>query len=432
MYFGDEIIEDARREFLDECDFVLRLPSAIILNDSQEMLVKNVICLPRYMYLGIKENNGDFELEEKYIKSDLNIESGYIFKESDWETIEGRYAFSLKAYYISVLEDQPVISLLNFKKSTFEQFFQCKFKIWSEIPNPLKSYFFYPNITALSIILYLFDNKISFEDFNFHKKKYKNILKEEKISRNIINIPQSVRRKLNKIENNSCQIFSDILMLPFFFNIGFDDRVTGFYSLIGDSFSNTKPSLEMMRFELPSTGQKSLDEDFTSPLRIFMPHMKSATPEEYKEYIDKAKQNEKIKIDFDSNILSEVGIAVVYLDANPEDFFGSVFTKFFPEHFWGFELTTEKIVDESDSIIGKNIILNKSYPVRISYKRPYLVIRGPYPDLKNLTRTIIKLNKGWVQFIDSNITRKKEDGALFLNETEFKLIYSPIRRVRKI
>lgn len=221
-------------------------------------------------------------------------------------------------------------------------------------------------------------------------------------------------------------------MLPFFFNIGFDDRVTGFYSLIGDSFSNTKPSLEMMRFELPSTGQKSLDEDFTSPLRIFMPHMKSATPEEYKEYIDKAKQNEKIKIDFDSNILSEVGIAVVYLDANPEDFFGSVFTKFFPEHFWGFELTTEKIVDESDSIIGKNIILNKSYPVRISYKRPYLVIRGPYPDLKNLTRTIIKLNKGWVQFIDSNITRKKEDGALFLNETEFKLIYSPIRRVRKI
>lgn len=142
MYFGDEIIEDARREFLDECDFVLRLPSAIILNDSQEMLVKNVICLPRYMYLGIKENNGDFELEEKYIKSDLNIESGYIFKESDWETIEGRYAFSLKAYYISVLEDQPVISLLNFKKSTFEQFFQCKFKIWSEIPNPLKSYFF--------------------------------------------------------------------------------------------------------------------------------------------------------------------------------------------------------------------------------------------------------------------------------------------------
>ena len=420
MYIANQIIEDARREFLDECDFVLRLPSAIVLKGhDKKILFREVICIPKYFYIGIKENHGYFDIEEKCIRSNLNTGSDYELKESDWETLEGRYLLSLKSFYITIFEDHPVIALLKFKKTTFQRLFQCKLKIWSDIPK--KSYLFYPDITSLSIILYLFENTISFEDFNVHKEQYKNILKNEKM--NIMNITPSVRQKLNETENYSYNFFTDILMLPFYFNLGFNERAAAFYSLLGEPLSDVeqsyKASPEMMRFELPSTGETRLDEDFTSPLSLIIPSTDYATPEEFIGYINKAINNKKMIIRFYKNILSDDSIAVVNLDIKLEDFFEPVLSKFFPKNLLSFELSTKKYVKKP--VCFSDLNYTESNSIKISYSSPHLLLRGPLSDLRNITNSIIKFNKGTVQYIDSPIDGKGSGGAKFLTEEEYKL-----------
>ena len=336
MSISHEIDLD-RRSFLNECDVVFQIPGTF--NLEEESILKweqEVICASVFSYIGIKENNGEFEFEEKY----LNILS-FTVEQDDFKgltkQIDNDAKNGIKNRFLA-LEKNSYIQNLNINKSTFERFKKCKIKIWSEIPPG--SYIRKWDCSFVALYFFCIENKIPFEKLNREIETYKKLLRRLELKIDILNIHHAKSISLTEAEEKACKIIMRLFEYLVLFESALDLKVdfSSFCPLLGPIFLNNQSSKynisEAMIFHLPISEKKE----------YFSPFVWQWKNDDYLNYVNKLVNDKKLRIGLKENPLEYSEIIIAYWEQSA-NLFGPIFKDLFSENMLKFDIKTKPEVE---------------------------------------------------------------------------------------
>lgn len=442
-------IEKARREFLDECDFVLRIPACLYLDDSYSRLISNVISLPLYTYYGVKENHGEVEVEKRYLKYDSHMGLGEISL-TDVLSLEEDESIEGTKKIIKDMEKQHSERFLNFQDKTYKRLAQCKLKIWSETPRiksgpaaMLTTSFDIPFFIEFAIILFCFEKNLSFEEFNLLKEKYKELLRKNKIRHDILNLPEGLKKKMTEQEKKASKFIREIcrtIMLMNPYNWGADCLCSFFGTVHAerDRFSQDEaeePEMLFVEFPVPKNLPKNAPEYVLGSFKkgkiwgIFSPGLSSEIYMQfYSDYVEEIFNKKQLRLDFKKYIFRKPEFALVHWEGHEKGLFGPIFSSFFPHSLKDFEL---KLIEEEE--VGLSVLIDKKAPIRIQYTSlsNALRISGPSEMIWKAIREIKDSGKGWIHYYSGRMGWEA-NGARFLKPEEYKLPKPPKGKVAVI
>jgi hypothetical protein len=436
-------IEKARREFLDECDFVLRIPACLYLDDDYGRLISKVIALPLYTYYGVKEKGGDVEVENRYLNYDSHIGLGEISL-TDVASLEEGETIEATKEITKHMEKQPFAKFLNFQDRAYKRLAKCKLKIWSETPR-IKSGsnamfttgIHSPSFIEYAIILFCFENNLSFEEFNLFKEKYKELLRKNKIKNDILNLPEKLteeEKKASKFIKEICRTF--MLMNPFDWGAA---ELCSFFGAIHAERHHLREDkaeeLEMLlvQFPVPKNLPKNTPEYVLEEFKkgkicgLFSPDLQTEIYMKfYSDYIEEIFNKKQLRIDFKTDMLREPELALVYWEGHEKGLFGPVLSSFFPHYLKDFEL---KLKEEEKL----SFPIGKKASIKIQYTSFSNTLRllGPSEMVWKAIREIKDSGKGWVHYYSGRMGWEA-DGARFLRSEEYKLPKPPKGKVAVI
>ncbi len=402
-------LEDARREFFDECDFVLKVPTLIPL-DVFTGLSNSFSSIPLYDYFGVKKDQENFCTEERYIKNQTNIgindfsfEDMYppesLFSDVDEDRL------NIREYLREITTDS--------NKADITKFETLKLKVWSEVPRV--DPFFNTITRGLAIIIFCLENNISPGKFNSLMNGYKTILTSNEIKTDIFSLPRNIQSTLIKGQRESVGFVTDFLM--FIFDFDYLHRRDGsIFSLLGTIFSNknyeidTKYFPEIMRLNLSLEEGEEYDN----------------TEQDYS--FDKLYVNNKIKVNLDK--LSEYDeLLVIHYGGNVKDIFGPLFYHIF-SIVEDYDISTQAMFSEGlyetffydTDLLDDILIITYKIPsikIIVDYSYNTIQVFASKHDLHRISKEILHSKKAWIPY--SSIHRGWEtEGARFLDESEFK------------
>lgn len=432
-------IEKARREFLDECDFVLRIPACLSLDDSYSRLISNVISLPLYTYYGVKENHGEVEVENRYLKYDSHMGLGEVSLTDVLSLEEDESSESTKKVIRHLIEKQDYYRFFNFQDKTYKRLAQCKFKIWSETPRiksgpaaMITTGFDIPFFIEFAIILFCFEKNLSFEEFNLLKEKYKELLRKNKIRDDILNLPEGLMKKITEQEKKASKFIREIcrtitLMNPFDWGAGCLCSFFGTVHAERHRFSQDEaeePEMLFVEFPVPKNLPKNAPEYVLENFKkgkiwgIFSPGLSSEIYMQfYADYVEEIFSKKQLRMNLEKNIFRASEFALIYWEGHEKGLFGPIFSSFFPHQLKDFEL---KLMEE-EKVDGLFAFKEKA-PIKIKYASLSHALRllGPSEMIWKAIREIKDSGKGWIHYYSGRMGWEA-NGARFLKPEEYKL-----------
>jgi len=432
-------IEKARRQFLDECDFVLRIPACLSLDDSYSRLISNVISLPLYTYYGVKENHGEVEVENRYLKYDSHMGLGEVSLTDVLSLEEDESSESTKKVIRHLIEKQDYYRFFNFQDKTYKRLAQCKFKIWSETPRiksgpaaMITTGFDIPFFIEFAIILFCFEKNLSFEEFNLLKEKYKELLRKNKIRDDILNLPEGLMKKITEQEKKASKFIREIcrtitLMNPFDWGAGCLCSFFGTVHAERHRFSQDEaeePEMLLVEFPVPKNLPKNAPEYVLENFKkgkiwgIFSPGLSSEIYMQfYADYVEEIFSKKQLRINLEKNIFRASEFALIYWEGHEKGLFGPIFSSFFPHQLKDFEL---KLMEEEE--VDGLFAFKEKAPIKIKYASLSHALRllGPSEMIWKAIREIKDSGKGWIHYYSGRMGWEA-NGARFLKPEEYKL-----------
>jgi len=433
-------LEEARREFLDECDFVVRIPGIRYLDGTFGKRISNLIPLPLYEYVGVIENYGNFELEARQVKYNVHIGLKEV-KIDDMEKLERKMEDILKERILSC-EDIHMFDVLDFSKKTYKRIKNSKFKIWSKIP-PFGSTVHNSFSPALAVILYCLDKGMPFLEFNQLKEKYKNFIKTNKLYSDILDRQGKAKGDCKKALDTIKEIFRvSCLLNPIYSPSEIFCSLFGttgvenvkMIEIAGWKEKSYETEPEVMRCELPIIPKEkedifgnSKDENIS-----FLIHFskKKDPVGAYNSYIKSLLSDKETKISLEREnafrkrrILNRDNyseLALVYWKGG-EHFLGPILGPFY---LGGYNFC----INIQGRCKNFDIISSSETSFNILYENDVLEFIGPSNLVGGAIQKIKESGKGWVHYYSGRMDWEG-DGVRFLETDEYKLPNSQKRKI---
>lgn len=235
-------LEQARREFLDECDLVVRTPAVWFLKGDSFSYSAHVISIPIHIFLGIKKQTKKKDLQIKicdgstYLYDILPNNMKLLQPNDDLLTFTSKYLleFELKNYIQKLEKPQNIpdnwAELTHYNKllKMINKLGNFRLRIWSELPIcwPCNRH----NVVnvAFSTLIHCLEKKLTPSDFNSLKDEYKQKIIDtgkDRISLGFIG-------EQSKSKNHSLQIVNDIFKTAWLLSYG-SNGAECFSSLLG-------------------------------------------------------------------------------------------------------------------------------------------------------------------------------------------------------
>jgi|GEM_PF-3195171 len=175
-------LENARREFLDECDIVVRSPAVCFLYGSHDSLSARSLAVPIYIYFGLKEKNRKKELQLLFCNGASHWKD---FTPNNMEFLDENsplYSILYKRFFefnidkgIKKKEKEQILgdmwAIFNRLSKIAYNIGNVKLKIWSEVPIGWP-YWDSTLDLAYTALLYCWRKHISPKKFSFQKDSY--------------------------------------------------------------------------------------------------------------------------------------------------------------------------------------------------------------------------------------------------------------------
>jgi len=412
MFSQSPEVEQARREFLDECDFVIKIPAVCYLKGNEWTSKAIVHPIPLYSYYGIKLNEGNFCIENRRIKNDFsvkfgNLEAKDIMEDKELEEETDAY------FYLLEKAEKMLVDKFKINKRILSGIKKSKFKIWSGIP---KNYFIQDDyfFLALGVFIYCLDHKIDPNQFNDSKKGFKTISKMLNPSGILLSLEEIKEKGINP---QKYEAIYDIFKISWLLNPS-HNGVHFLSSLIGISEEERKESSiggEGLFYSLPLPKEIKREEELVTFFLI---------PDEHKEnetlvidYINEILGKNQIRTDIIPNLTKDQHILITSWTGEEKGLFGAVLSPFFLAGFPSLK-TTRVVVcnNEFEDDMGCLDI--------IAYRENALRLIGSSSEVLKAGREIEDSGKGKINYYSYTLDYEVE-GARLLLPKEYKLSKRP-------
>lgn len=386
--FPETKLEKARKEFLDECDLVVRIPAVYFLKGNSLISWAIVHLTPLYYYVGIKLNAGGFQVEKKLIRNNDSIMYDIIENKYTYEKVDLEEERSRCNHLVENVE-KVLSSGIKINKKTIINFKKSAFKIWSEIPD---NYFIEKDYLplGLSILICCLDRNVNPLDFNRCKKEH----------------------KIAKIEKSL--IFHDIfkicwLLLPY------SNAAAYLASLFGirESKQEKMRGVPGLFYQIPFPKGIKTDRELSNLFNNLKNNMDENTL--IGKYVNEIITGNKIKTRIIPDISKGEHIAILRWNGGEKSLFGEVLSPLFLAGLSPFSIKIGLCDDETEEI---NCLDS------VTYKSKSLRLKGSYSGLMKAGRDAEELGKGWVYYF-SGRSRHEFEGARLLDPEEYKLPKPP-------
>ena len=347
---------DTRREFLNGCDLIVKVPATYYLKGTSFVNETTVFLLNSYIYAGIFRRDGDKEiLEANYASPRLHF-----FNQS-----KGTLETSFVDTYLRL--DDIAERRINISNATRELLKQSSFKLWCPfaIDHPLLN--LQEDIsTAFALLAYCLENKINsgLKEKDWEWQEALGVIEDG----GAVNISRVRKDTLaHKIKDifKFCWLLQDIT-----------NGSACFASLVGVSGLS-----DLINFKISSDENAAL--------------LKERHPVKFFDMVDDLLTRGSIHVRLDSNRDTRCSALLGYTEDKKERFWGSLLAPYFYDDFKKVTL----------SITPKSITPSEKWPWRFEFNDGYFAIFAPHRIMKNIKEELRFMQNTWIHY-DSDVFEK--------------------------
>lgn len=412
-------VEQARREFLDECDFVAKVPFVYFFDGNPSSFNCSVFPISLYAYVGLKENpkskENRFEIKEPDHKihfglDKLSASSMRIGSDSSWDFLFFENKIFSNKIQMGIIEKET-LKHIELDTKVLKILQKCKIKIWTEANwsslsiHPLNPDEIFSCAIGIILCCLKYRNvKLINEKLDAYRiEMVKNLDKANKF--NLENMFSS--KKLTE----SRTIFEEIFRYSFLIRCLRENGASFFCALFGNKPNEEEKATPLtINYEIPFFSIKDWElgshaKDLTEIITMLKGDKSKIFS--YLNYLDRIIKNYEITVSFLKNFNKGAELLFVYWEGTESELFGDILGPIFFDYYGKIQLEAK---------------VKKNEPIRnlVYFFRSFRLF-APYDNLRHIIQKFKDSKKGWIQYCSAGYDGWRVEGARLLLPEEYKL-----------
>ena len=419
-------IEKARREFLDECDVVVRSPMVSFLKGHEHTFTSWPISLRQYIYMGIKlgsrikqvqiiTSDGDTHLEKLLPNNMILLNPDDIYHKIITRDLVNLSIFDfVKTALLATPDADHIYDLLEKCKKAINEFGGYELKIWTEIP--YNWFFSSYSITklAFSSLVYSVINRLKSDEFYSLKRQYVQKL----LKSGTADVPTLSPTGKN-VNSNAGNVITNIFTTAFLLDSLVPTSGAMCFSSLFGNIRNAK-EIDFSKhycviYEVPRYGKNRIYEDLLigwhNTPRI--QYKKKKIYPRFTNYIVEILKSGKFHATLSKSSSIHVDLVLINWRDLDHGLFGPILSPLFSDHF---------PLEISFNLYDSSMVQPDSTLQYFSYSNGLMQIVGSNTVIRRIVAELLRGQYTSIIYYDSTSMSIDDEGTILLDPNEYKLI----------